>query len=80
MITLVKHHVTAAGTSPAAKEDFPDIDSALVKYHKYLSDYAADKTVLRADVVLLNDSLIPCEQKHYAREIPVEATPEEVTA
>jgi len=87
MITLVKHHTVAAGTSNAVTESFENMDKALVKFHQYLSNYAADTSVLRADVVLLNDSLIPCKSEHYAREIqpvePVEEssdTPETVDA
>lgn len=72
MITLVKHHITAAGVSPAAKEDFPNIDKALVKFFEYLKNYAADESVIRADVVLLNDNLVPCKTEHYIREIPQE--------
>lgn len=69
MITLVKHHTTNAGTAKAVTETFDTMDKALVKFHQYLSNYAADETVVRADVVLLNDSLIPCKAEHYAREM-----------
>ena len=72
MITLVKHHVTSAGMSPAAKEDFQYIDKALVKFYEYLKNYSADESVIRADVVLLNDSLVPCKTEHFVREIPQE--------
>lgn len=70
MITLVKHHTTNSGTAKAVAEPFDTMDKALVKFHQYLSNYAADETVLRADVVLLNDSLIPCKSEHYVRELP----------
>ena len=72
MITLVKHHATNAGTAKAVTETFDTMDKALVKYHQYLSNYAADDTVIRADVVLLNDSLIPCKTEHYIRELPAD--------
>ena len=72
MITLVKHHSTNAGTAKAVTETFDTMDKALVKYHQYLSNYAADDTVIRADVVLLNDSLIPCKTEHYSRELPAD--------
>lgn len=78
MITLVKHHSTEAGTAKATTETFDTMDKALVKFHQYLSNYAADETVVRADVVLLNDSLIPCKSEHFAREIPVEEQTEVV--
>ena len=69
MITLVKHHTTTAQTK-AVTESFENMEKALVKFYQYLSNYAADETVIRADVVLLNDSLIPCKSEHYVREIP----------
>lgn len=71
MITLVKHHSTEGGTAKATTESFDTMDRALVKFHQYLSNYAADESVIRADVVLLNDSLIPCKQEHYVRVMPV---------
>lgn len=69
MITLIKHHAVEAVTSNAVTESFETMDKALVKYYQYLSNYAADTSVLRADVVLLNESLIPCKSEHYQREI-----------
>lgn len=71
MITLVKHHFTTAQTK-AVTESFDTMDKALVKFYQYLSNYSADESVIRADVVLLNDSLIPCKSEHYVREIPQE--------
>lgn len=71
MITLVKHHTTTAQTK-AVTESFDSMDKALVKFYQYLSNYSADETVIRADVVLLNDSLVPCKSEHYVREIPQE--------
>lgn len=72
MITLVKHHTVEGGTAKATTESFDTMDKALVKFHQYLSNYAADESVIRADVVLLNDSLIPCKTEHFVREIPAE--------
>lgn len=69
MITLVKHHTTTAQTK-AVVESFETMDKALVKFYQYLSNYSADETVIRADVVLLNDSLVPCKTEHFVREIP----------
>ena len=69
MITLVKHHFTTA-QSKAVSETFETMDKALVKFYQYLSNYSADESVIRADVVLLNESLIPCKQEHYVRELP----------
>ena len=72
MITLVKHHFTTA-QSKAVTESFDSMDKALVKFYQYLSNYSADETVIRADVVLLNDNLIPCKSEHYMRAVePVE--------
>ena len=71
MITLVKHHTTTA-QSKAVTESFDNMEKALVKFYQYLSNYAADETVIRADVVLLNDSLIPCKTEHFMRDIPQE--------
>ena len=71
MITLVKHHTTTA-QSKAVTESFDTMDKALVKFYQYLSNYSADETVIRADVVLLNESLIPCRAEHFVREIPHE--------
>lgn len=71
MITLVKHHTTTAQTR-ATTESFDSTDKALVKFYQYLSNYSADETVVRADVVLLNESLIPFKSEHFVREIPQE--------
>lgn len=72
MITLVKHHITEAGESRATTESHDDMNRATKAFYQYLSNYAADTTVIRADVVLLNGSLIPCKQEHFVREMPVE--------
>ena len=53
------------------------MDKALVKFFQYLSNYAADTSVICADVVLLNDSLIPCKSEHYVRDISAEEVPVE---
>lgn len=68
MITLVKHHFTTA-QAKATTESFDTMDKALVKFYQYMSNYAADGSVIRADVVLLNENLIPCKTEHFAREI-----------
>ena len=77
MITLVKHHSVGESTSKAVTESFETMEKALVKFYQYLSNYAADESVIRADVVLLNDNLIPCKTEHFVREIPAPVVEEE---
>lgn len=77
MITLVKHHSVGGSTSKTTAESFDTMEKALVKFYQYLSNYAADESVIRADVVLLNESLVPCKTEHFVRDIPTPVVKEE---
>lgn len=73
MYILVKKHVIhETGAAAQTSKDYPAFDDALADLHKYANAYTLDKTVERYDIVILNDTLIPCKQEHYIREYPNE--------
>lgn len=73
MYVLVKKHVIHdTGTAAQTSKDYNTFDEALADLHKYANAYTLDKTVGRYDIVILNDTLIPCKQEHFIREYPAE--------
>lgn len=67
MFVLVKHVVTTGEF--ATSKTFTDYNKALEEFYEILKNNIADVTVKRVDVVILNDSLVPCKSEHYSREV-----------
>ena len=70
MYTLVRK--TRTEGEFAKSETFNNYDECLKKFYEYLSNNAADSTVVKFDITILNGDLIPCKTEHYTRVVEVE--------
>lgn len=66
-ILVRKNKIHETGAESASSKTFTDYDAALAEFYQHLSNNAADQSVERFDITILNGDCIPCKTEHFAR-------------
>lgn len=70
-VLVKKNKIRETGAESESSKGYKELNAALIDYYKYLNANAADETVERFDIVILDDTLHAVKFDHLPPEMPV---------